>query len=134
MLPNFSFLFFFFFFFFCVQYGCSHWVLYRYDILAGAVIGTVMAFSAYRMTYAAIWDWRINHIPLNRGAAFDFANPELTHATFTRKVGWGAGSLAAGGHGIGGHHGYGHGQTGSIGNNGVSRKPVGSGRGPEAMV
>jgi membrane-associated phospholipid phosphatase len=29
-----------------------------YDILAGAVIGTTMAFSAYRMTYASIWDHR----------------------------------------------------------------------------
>lgn len=100
-----------------------------YDILAGAIIGTVMAFSAYRMTYAAIWDWRINHIPLNRGAPFDFANAELTHATFTRKVGWGTSNS-----GLGGHHGHGHGQNASIGNSGVSRKPVGSGRGPEAMV
>ncbi|KAL7624419.1 hypothetical protein AAE478_005983 [Parahypoxylon ruwenzoriense] len=41
-----------------------------YDILAGAIIGTVFAFSAYRMVYASIWDWRINHIPLNRGSAF----------------------------------------------------------------
>lgn len=92
-----------------------------------------MAFSAYRMTYAAIWDWRINHIPLNRGAPFDFSNAELTHATFTRKVGWGT-SNATGG--IGGHHdhGYGHGHNASIGTSGVSRKPVGSGRGPEAMV
>lgn len=93
-----------------------------------------MAFSAYRMTYAAIWDWRINHIPLNRGAPFDFANAELTHATFTRKVGWGSSTTG----GIGGHHdhnhGYGHGQNASIATSGVSRKPVGSGRGPEAMV
>lgn len=31
-----------------------HW----YDILAGAIIGTVFAFSAYRMVYASIWDFR----------------------------------------------------------------------------
>lgn len=101
----------------------------RYDILAGAIIGTVMAFSAYRMTYAAIWDWRINHIPLNRGVPFDFANPELTHATFTRQVGWGT---STGSHG--GHQGYGHSHNASIGNSGVTRKPVASGRAPENMV
>ncbi|OTB05357.1 hypothetical protein M426DRAFT_29770, partial [Hypoxylon sp. CI-4A] len=41
-----------------------------YDILAGAIIGIMFAFSAYRMTYASIWDWRVNHIPLNRGTSF----------------------------------------------------------------
>lgn len=60
-----------------------------YDVLAGAVIGTVMAFSAYRMCYASIWDWRYNHIPLNRRLAFAFGHPELSNATFTRRVGWG---------------------------------------------
>jgi len=35
--------------------------------LSGAVFVTIMALSAYRMVYASIWDWRINHIPLNRG-------------------------------------------------------------------
>lgn len=96
-----------------------------------------MAFSAYRMTYAAIWDWRINHIPLNRGAPFDFANAELTHATFTRKVGWGSSTSGLGGHhgyNNGGHHGYGDGHNATIGSSGVSRKPVGSGRAPETMV
>lgn len=29
-----------------------------YDIFAGAVIGSVMALSAYRMTYASVWDFR----------------------------------------------------------------------------
>jgi diacylglycerol diphosphate phosphatase/phosphatidate phosphatase len=60
-----------------------------YDCLAGAIIGTVMAFSAYRMVYASIWDWRINHIPLNRGVPFGNGNAELSDATFTRQVGWG---------------------------------------------
>lgn len=31
-----------------------HW----YDCLAGAIIGTLLAFSAYRMVYASIWDFR----------------------------------------------------------------------------
>jgi hypothetical protein len=29
-----------------------------YDILAGAIIGTVFAFSSYRMVYASVWDFR----------------------------------------------------------------------------
>ncbi|KAL1902422.1 hypothetical protein Sste5346_001402 [Sporothrix stenoceras] len=43
-----------------------------YDILAGAIIGTTMAFSAYRMTYAAVFDPRYNHIPLHRNKPFDY--------------------------------------------------------------
>ncbi|CAE6411256.1 unnamed protein product [Rhizoctonia solani] len=39
-----------------------HW----YDVIAGAVIGTIGAFSAFRMSYASIWDYRFNHIPLPR--------------------------------------------------------------------
>jgi membrane-associated phospholipid phosphatase len=62
-----------------------------YDIFAGAVIGSVMAFSAYRMCYAAIWDWRWNHIPLSRVAPIAFAAPELAGATFTRRAEWGVG-------------------------------------------
>jgi len=73
-----------------------HW----YDVVAGAVIGTVMAFSSYRMTYAAIWDWRYNHIPLNRNAPFPYlpGSGELVGAVFTRKAGWGdaAGVLGRG--------------------------------------
>lgn len=97
-----------------------------YDIIAGAIIGTVMAFSAYRMTYAAIWDWRFNHIPLNRGAPFSYGGSgiELGDALWTRKVGWGSGDHVF-------HHGH-HGEK-TYGNDygtptngaGVSRKPVG---------
>ncbi|KAH7343462.1 phosphatidic acid phosphatase type 2/haloperoxidase [Rhizoctonia solani] len=39
-----------------------HW----YDVVAGAVIGTIGAFAAFRMSYASIWDYRFNHIPLPR--------------------------------------------------------------------
>jgi membrane-associated phospholipid phosphatase len=35
-----------------------------YDVFAGAVIGTVMAFSAYRMVYASVWDFRCMLSPL----------------------------------------------------------------------
>ncbi|KAF9926637.1 hypothetical protein FBU30_003821 [Linnemannia zychae] len=62
-----------------------------YDVVAGAVIGSVMAFSSYRMTYAAIWDWRYNHIPLNRNEPFLYLpdGDGLMGAVFTRKAGWG---------------------------------------------
>lgn len=101
-----------------------------YDCVAGAIIGTVMAFSAYRMVYAAIWDWRVNHIPLNRGVPFSgrAGGYELEDATFTRKVGWGLGSEIGHGHGHGAmgremHDGsaFGHSKTGST----PVRKPVG---------
>lgn len=74
-----------------------------YDVVAGAIIGTAMAFSGYRMTYAAIWDWRFNHIPLNRGVAFPYVagNGDLFGATFTRRAGWGSESVAGGGAGVG---------------------------------
>ncbi|KAK4149414.1 lipid phosphate phosphatase 1 [Chaetomidium leptoderma] len=66
-----------------------------YDICAGSVIGTVVAFMVYRMCYAAVWDWRFNHIPLRRHRVFDYAaaaalTPDvLGKALFVRKLGWG---------------------------------------------
>ncbi|TVY89702.1 putative lipid phosphate phosphatase 3-like protein [Lachnellula willkommii] len=68
-----------------------------YDCLAGAIIGTVMAFSAYRMVYASIWDWRTNHIPLNRAGPFNGAGTELKNAVFTRQAGWGVAGRRFGG-------------------------------------
>ncbi|ORY72142.1 phosphatidic acid phosphatase type 2/haloperoxidase [Pseudomassariella vexata] len=109
-----------------------------YDVFAGAAIGTVFAFSAYRMVYCAIWDFRFNHIPLNRGQPALFNDGmELSHAVWTRKVGWGVD------HGMGGKHGHGHGHSGA-GNGydtgygagpgtGVPRRPVGS-NGADHMV
>ncbi|KIH92387.1 hypothetical protein SPBR_02762 [Sporothrix brasiliensis 5110] len=60
-----------------------------YDILAGAAIGTTMAFSAYRMTYAAVFDPRYNHIPLHRNRPFDYdaivtSNSGLTYLDHSR--------------------------------------------------
>ena len=101
-----------------------------YDCLAGAIIGTAMAFSAYRMVYASIWDWRVNHIPLNRAVPFNGAGAELEHAVFTRQVRWGD----AGGHFGSDKHVAGHGlQGGPVAHEGYSqgyssspvRKPVG---------
>jgi len=67
-----------------------------YDICAGVTIGTIVAFMVYRMSYAAVWDWRYNHIPLRHRRVFDYAAaaalaaPEVTEkALFIRKLGWG---------------------------------------------
>lgn len=100
-----------------------------YDCLAGAIIGTVMAFSAYRMVYASIWDYRTNHIPLNRAVPFPGAGrgAELEHATFTHQVGWGTGLNQYGGHGTAGTTGDGYLGTERATNSYPMRKPVGSG-------
>ncbi|KAG6040798.1 hypothetical protein E4U41_007015 [Claviceps citrina] len=117
-----------------------------YDVVAGAIIGTVMAFSAYRMVYAAVFDWRYNHIPLNRGSAFSYGGHgdgvDGVDAVFTRKAGWGgsrgvekghAAAAAASGsaahgtqeHGVTGHGLGPHGHDSSS----LPRRPVG-----DAMV
>ncbi|KAI1637445.1 phosphatidic acid phosphatase type 2/haloperoxidase, partial [Biscogniauxia mediterranea] len=63
-----------------------------YDILAGAIIGAVFALSAYRMVYASLFDWRCNHIPLNRNMAFaGFGGSERWRRrdlVFTDSAGW----------------------------------------------
>ncbi|KAJ8110591.1 hypothetical protein OPT61_g6606 [Boeremia exigua] len=65
-----------------------------YDVAAGAVIGSTMAFSSYRMVYASVWDFRFNHIPVLRHAPFVYgAGPSsfdgFHDAVWTRKAGWG---------------------------------------------
>lgn len=111
-----------------------------YDILAGAAIGTAMAFSSYRMTYAAVWDWRFNHVPLNRGAPFpyDMGGADLMDAVFTRRAGWGGSGSGVGGLGLGkgaaGHEhvrGTGNGHHASPA---IPRRAVGAGNHPEDMV
>ncbi|KAK4225079.1 pap2 superfamily protein [Podospora fimiseda] len=82
-----------------------HW----YDLLAGATIGTVMAFSAYRMTFAAVWDWRYNHIPLSRYAPFGYG--DVAGATFTRKAGWGGMVRRGASNGVINDHRHGAGST-----------------------
>ena len=37
-----------------------------YDCVGGALTGTFCAFIAYRKTFAAIWDFRFNHVLLPR--------------------------------------------------------------------
>jgi hypothetical protein len=94
-----------------------------YDVFAGAVIGTVFAFSAYRMCYAAIWDWRWNHIPLNRHqpCLYTHDGAELMDAMWTRKAGWGAGSSSY--HEKHGANGHGRSSSGAAGP-GIPRKAV----------
>ncbi|EPQ63182.1 Bgt-3952 [Blumeria graminis f. sp. tritici] len=60
-----------------------------YDCVAGAIVGTLMAFSAYRMVYSSIWHYQTNHIPLSRTGPFTRTALELQCTTFTRKAGWG---------------------------------------------
>jgi len=101
-----------------------------YDCLAGAVIGTMMAFSAYRMVYCSVWDFRFNHIPLNRHAPFNYGNGpvELSNAVFTRTAGWGLDEGQFGGapfdaaHGAGMMSGNG---GGIVGGNGVRNHTAG---------
>ncbi|TGJ88511.1 hypothetical protein E0Z10_g259 [Xylaria hypoxylon] len=95
-----------------------------YDVVAGAIIGTVMAFSSYRMCYAAVWDWRWNHVPLNRSQACLYTHDgvELMDAMWTRKAGWGVGSSSYNDKRGDNDHGvYGSGAAGP----GIPRKAVG---------
>jgi len=88
-----------------------------YDCLAGAVIGTVMALSAYRMVYASVWDFRFNHIPLTRHTPFSYGAGQpgaggFESAVWTRQAGWGHEEALGGapfdaGHGLRGHAGTG---------------------------
>ncbi|EAT90352.1 hypothetical protein HBI56_048470 [Parastagonospora nodorum] len=129
-----------------------------YDIFAGAVIGTMMAFSSYRMVYASVWDFRFNHIPLLRHAPFVYGAGASSFdgfhdAVFTRKAGWGTheggswggapfdaadgprGTMAPHPDGPAGHHGH-HATHGSTSSR-MQRKPVGpvsNGRHGEQMV
>lgn len=64
-----------------------------YDIVGGSIIGTVMAAASYRSTYAAVLDWRFNHLPLQEKEPFEYSAEEtsaIAAQTFTRSVGWGA--------------------------------------------
>jgi diacylglycerol diphosphate phosphatase/phosphatidate phosphatase len=66
-----------------------------YDVVAGAIIGTAMAVSTYRMVYASVWDFRFNHVPVARNVAFGYGVAQKGYEGFreavaTRKAGWGA--------------------------------------------
>jgi diacylglycerol diphosphate phosphatase/phosphatidate phosphatase len=65
-----------------------------HDILTGAIIGTLFALFAYRMMYAALFDFRFNHIPLlkNRGFLYHVGDGHYAsyyNTVFTQKADWG---------------------------------------------
>ncbi len=83
-----------------------------YDVLAGAIIGICTALVAFRQTFAAIFDFRFNHILLPRATSL-FMRVPVTSASqsaffgyalqseftsvdlpFTREGGWGFGGEA----------------------------------------
>ncbi|ODA79020.1 hypothetical protein RJ55_04610 [Drechmeria coniospora] len=71
-----------------------------YDIVAGSAIGSLAALAVYRTSYAAVWDWRYNHIPLRRREPFVYGAGEeeeeeeeevegYAGQTLSRSAGWG---------------------------------------------
>ncbi|PNY27416.1 1,3-beta-glucanosyltransferase [Tolypocladium capitatum] len=63
-----------------------------YDIVGGSVLGAAMAVASYRTSYAAVWDWRFNHLPLQQREAFLYGaegDADYATQTITRSVGWG---------------------------------------------
>jgi membrane-associated phospholipid phosphatase len=57
-----------------------------YDIAGGTVTGFLVALAAFRMVYPSLFDWRVNHIPLNRTVPFDeHSRPDLVA---TSRAGW----------------------------------------------
>jgi len=61
-----------------------------YDIVGGALIGIATAFASYRAVYAAVWDWRYNHVFLHGADSFDYENQDAdyAHGTLTERGGW----------------------------------------------
>ncbi|KDQ33706.1 hypothetical protein PLEOSDRAFT_1052550 [Pleurotus ostreatus PC15] len=91
-----------------------------YDVVAGGIIGSITAYVAFRQTFAAVFDFRFNHLLLPRsssifhhtpfiasgssspfftyrdGAGMGLAGDQLSgeHLPFTREGGWGWGEEA----------------------------------------
>ncbi|KAI9102575.1 phosphatidic acid phosphatase type 2/haloperoxidase [Phlyctochytrium arcticum] len=67
-----------------------HW----YDVVGGGIIGSVIATATYRFQYAALFDYRFNHVPLPRRSHHSFrystAQPSdsMIVKPATRKAGW----------------------------------------------
>jgi diacylglycerol diphosphate phosphatase/phosphatidate phosphatase len=77
-----------------------------YDIVVGSLLGTAMAILSYRMCFAAVWDFRWNHVPLvrgsrngrddERGLAYSMKEmEEWAGGCATRRAGWGVGRAYA---------------------------------------
>jgi len=85
-----------------------------YDVVAGGIIGTTTAIVAFRQTFAAVFDFRFNHILLPRTTSLFHRTPYFakesaqyaffnyrpfqevapTELPFTREGGWGWGQEA----------------------------------------
>ena len=61
-----------------------HW----YDSLGGAIIGTMVAFAAYRVHYTSIWDWRNNHLPLMTESPVKNIGNADSHDTMVNELGY----------------------------------------------
>lgn len=102
-----------------------------YDILAGGTIGTIFAFSSYRMVYASIWDWRFNHIPLHRKMPLDHhlsAGSFSDELVATHRAGWGSKRAHRGVEKAVTGHRYSTSRDGRV--VGIPRKPVSSHHSP----
>ncbi|KAG5981707.1 hypothetical protein E4U55_002632 [Claviceps digitariae] len=63
-----------------------------YDIVGGSMIGTMVAVAAYRSSYAAVFDWRFNHVPLQEMESFAYDVDEghgIAAQTMTGRARWG---------------------------------------------
>lgn len=63
-----------------------------YDIVGGSVIGTMCALAAYRTSYAAVWDWQFNHVPLRQRESFPYSldgRADYGAKTLSSSAGWG---------------------------------------------
>jgi membrane-associated phospholipid phosphatase len=60
-----------------------------HDVVVGIGIGVLAAFAAYRTYYAAIWDWRFNHVPLQPGKDFGYdVEKAKTEGILVKRPGW----------------------------------------------
>lgn len=103
-----------------------------HDVVVGGVIGFLSAMAVYRTYYAAIWDWRFNHIPMKplKLVEYDLAREENLRRVVFKKGFWHAGragpvkagpgmTTATGANGVGNGIGNGHGHHAS---HGVARR------------
>ncbi|KAI1431552.1 PAP2 superfamily-domain-containing protein [Xylaria sp. CBS 124048] len=92
-----------------------------YDIAGGVTIGFLVALAAFRMVYASLFDWRFNHIPLNRNAPFDGSS--RSDFVATTRAGWQAFGAENDGD-SGGERKAGHEGSGGESGGGTGRNPL----------
>jgi len=61
-----------------------------HDVVVGSIIGFLSALAVYRAYYAAVWDWRFNHIPLKPRelVEYDLAREENLEGVMLTKGMW----------------------------------------------